>query len=167
MSKRQAFTLVELMIMLSASSVLMALAVGLVHRSMSASSLAKARANHQRALVRLADQFRNDIHQGDAVDQLNADRLTLRLANGRLVDYVVENRHCRRQESLGDDRRSLETFELLSGARVAFEQDDKPARVTLTVTREAAGHGAEPLVDAHVEAILGRRPKLHNPEATP
>ena len=57
MSKREAFTLVELTVTMSAGSAMMILAIGLLHQSMSLATVARQRADHQRHPIDLPASF--------------------------------------------------------------------------------------------------------------
>ncbi|MGV3485761.1 MAG: prepilin-type N-terminal cleavage/methylation domain-containing protein [Planctomycetaceae bacterium] len=157
MNRRHAFTLVELLLALAASSVLMGLAVGLVHRSMSANSLAKSRADHQQALVRLCDQFRMDIHQGSRSELPDSARLRLHLPEGTAIEYTINGSRCRREESLDTGRKRVETYSLHEHSQLAFAQLTDPDRVTLVVKRQSTTAREPAPVDAHVVAVVGRR----------
>lgn len=164
MNNRRGFTLVEILIALSASSVLMVLAIGLVHRSMSANSLARKRADHQRTLLRLTDRFRDDVHRGEEADLFDTTRLQLHLTGGRSVDYVLDGSDCRREEVLDGGGKLVETFKLLSGSQISFDEVENPDRIVMRATRAATGKGGQPLVDAHTEAVVGRMLWLQNPQ---
>lgn len=166
MNRRHAFTLVELIIALSASSVLMVLAIGLVHRSMSASSLAKGRADDQQTLVRLSNQFRKDVHASSAAELSDSNQLRLQRPQGHSIDYAIDGSRCQREESLENGRRHRETYRLNQDSQLAFSQLSDPERVTLVVTRQWRGRREPALVDAHVEAVVGGRLTLQSEQET-
>ena len=76
---RRGISLIELLAAMTAASVVMATAVGLVHRSFSLESRSRQVLGDERTAVRLARQFRADVHAAVGV----------RCAAGQAADTVI------------------------------------------------------------------------------
>lgn len=78
-TRRRGISLIELLAAMTAASVVMATAVGLVHRSFSLESRSRQVLGDERTAVRLARQFRADVHAAVGV----------RGAAGQAADAVI------------------------------------------------------------------------------
>src|SRR3972149_5845862 len=89
---RHAVSLIELMVVLSACTVILTMSAALVHRVMHAQSKTRAFFDIERSALRLSNQFRRDVHQATAA-LAGADNLgdgvflRLELPDNRSVDY--------------------------------------------------------------------------------
>lgn len=134
-NRRLAFTLTELMITLSLGSGMMLIAVSLVHRSMHLTSAARGRADEHRAIGRLVDSFRRDVHQAETASIEDSGRLLLSIPSVGDVVYEVQPAHCLRTLLAVDKPVHRESFTLQPGALIELEIDDTPTRVVLTIGR--------------------------------
>ena len=166
MKKRNAFTLIELTITMSAGSALMIMAIGLLHQSMSLASLARKRADHQRSVSRLSNQFRQDVHRASVFTILSSDSIELTLPDETKITYATNERGVLRTHPLGDTATGREAFELIDGSGVRFESLRNPDRAVLTMNHQPIGESA-PRVDRQIAAVVGRFVRLENGEASP
>ena len=167
MSKREAFTLVELTVTMSAGSAMMILAIGLLHQSMSLATVARQRADHQRASDRLAGEFRRDVHRAVRCTVDGQDTIELIMPDNDVVTYKAEDNHVTRQQPLDDGLSRREAFELNDSSIAKFKSVEQPARAVLTVIHRSRGGIVKPRVDRKVAAVLGRLTQHEQAEATP
>ena len=167
MSKREAFTLVELTVTMSAGSAMMILAIGLLHQSMSLATVARQRADHQRASDRLAGEFRRDVHRAVRCTVDAQDAIKLIMPDDNVVTYKTEVNHVTRQQALDDGRARREVYEFNDSSTAKFESLQQPSRAVLTVIHRSAGGRVKPRVDRKVAAVLGRLTRHEQAEATP
>ena len=67
------YTLVEMLVVIAMASTLFAVAIGMIHRTMTLESTGRERAAAHRTAMRLATQFRQDIHQASDTTLLQTD----------------------------------------------------------------------------------------------
>ncbi|NOZ40319.1 MAG: prepilin-type N-terminal cleavage/methylation domain-containing protein [Planctomycetes bacterium] len=156
----RAFTLVEMMVSISVGSVLMALALGMVHRTMRTESTANTNAKVERTAARLSRQFRHDIHQAESVSldnqQPDAALLRLMLTDQRPLTYRIENGGILREQQQSDERTQREFFGFPENFTLQFAQLSEPARITLTLEHDTQLVGIAPQIRLHVEAVVGQ-----------
>jgi hypothetical protein len=79
MKLRQGASLVELLLVLSSCTVILTMSAGLIHRMLHVQSRTRAFVDGERSALRLASQFRRDVHEATSAvadaDQLNAGEL--------------------------------------------------------------------------------------------
>jgi hypothetical protein len=90
---RRGISLIELLAAMTAASVVMATAVGLVHRSFSLESRSRQVLGDERTAVRLARQFRADVHAAVAVRCVAAPAADAVLVVIDASDGTVRYRH--------------------------------------------------------------------------
>lgn len=153
---RSAFTLIELSITMAAGGTLMLLAIGLVHQTMSLSSMGRRQADHQRTTTRLATQFRHDVHRAKQSTVESPSGLQLILAGDNRVSYRAQGNRLTRLQPLEDGTTRRDVFTLHEHSSVAFRALDEPSRVELTILRYAPLTDAQPRPDRGIQALLGR-----------
>ena len=96
MRNHRGYSLVELLVTMSVSTVLLGLATGVIHRTMRAESISQDRADLHRVALRLSTALRQDIHRASAALPLDADndqpKLELEIPGGSKILYSVEER---------------------------------------------------------------------------
>jgi len=124
---RRAVSLVELLLAMSACTVILTMSAALIHRVMHVQSRSREFQGVERSTMRLAQQFRHDVHNAkDAVVEANLGEgrfLRLQLAGEQVVEY-------RRSE--GAVLRIL----LEAGNARGREEFAFPANIELTVSRD-------------------------------
>lgn len=153
---RTGFTLIELTITMAAAGTLMALAIGLVHQTMSLSSKMRSHCDHHRATTRLASQFRSDVHRAQRCAIESPGSLELTLPGGVRISYRAEGNQLTRLQPLGDGTTRREAYALDEHSSASFESLDQPNRAVLTVVRRAEGSVGKQRLDRRVAALVGR-----------
>ena len=131
MRHRRGFTLTEQLLAMGAGSVLMMLAVSLVHRSMLIASEARSRCDNFHHCDRLADQFREDVHWATDVKLDGPSELQI-TRDDTSVTYRFDGSDGQRR--LGESE-SFESFKLDPETVVDFRIEAGPQRVTLQASR--------------------------------
>lgn len=166
---RRAFTLVELLVSMSVGSTLLVLAIGMVHRAMTLETTARGRAATHRTALRLADQFRRDIHHASAVSLPEGSngnapaQLRIELPNQEPTTYAATDRGVIRLQQLASEQTRREEFFFPAGYQIDFAELQSPRRAVLTVRRETGLTGYAPRVELHVEAVVGRLQQVAPP----
>ncbi len=172
MSGRRGISLVELMLTLSACTVILTMSAGLIHRAMHAQSKSRLFFDGQRSAVRLSDSFRRDVH--DANSAATGDEagggdvfLRLQLAGGQSVEYRQAAGRVERLWHVDGGLRAREAFVFSPQTRLTAEQES-PRLVSLSIVPPAdpGGPTDRPLAPYTVpdilraEAVLGRNASL-------
>lgn len=166
-SNRRAFTLVEMMVVISVGSVLMGLALGMVHRTMRAESTVRTHARVERTAARLSRQFRHDIHEAESVlldQQSDVPLLQLILPDQRPITYRIESSSLLRQQQHSDEQTHRELFSFPDNYSLQFAELSKPPRATLTLEHDTKLVGIDPKIKLHVEAVIGQFLRLSQTE---
>lgn len=159
MNPRRGFTIVELMIAMTASSVLLVVSVGLIHRAMTLHVTARQQDALQHAALRLSRQVRSDLRRAESAavagDEL---RLTFPASDSApQATYVASPELVVREQlhETGPPRR--EAFRFPRCAQIEFSELNTPERIGLTVWRNGPAEGTPPRVVLQLEATVGRR----------
>jgi hypothetical protein len=170
MKHRRAVSMVELLLVLSASTVLLTLTGMLLQRSMRIHMQSRARVNTERTVLRLSTQFRQDVHQARTAVTRDAsgkdELLRLELANGRAAIYSRSEGNVLRLESGGGKPVWREAFVLPASSTLTIDEKNEPPRLILTVSNvvssnatgdsmQLAGRSFIP-VSLHAVAVIGR-----------
>jgi hypothetical protein len=131
MNRRRAVSLIELLLAMSACTVILTMSATLIHRVLHVQSKSRAIFDGERAAMRLSDQFRHDVHAAAAAETNGASLgagviLRLQLEGGETVEY-------RRAEG------TVLRVVLDGDATQAREQFNFPADIDLTVRKESPG----------------------------
>jgi hypothetical protein len=165
--KRAGFTLIELTVTMGAGGTLMFLAIGLVHQTMSLSSIGRERCDHQRTTTRLASQFRRDVHRAQQYSVESPSSVQLVLPGDGVVSYQAEDNHLIRLQPLDDGTTRREVFRLEERSSVTLESLQDPTRAVLTIMHHPPATAAQPRLDRRVEALLGRLTAHQQGEPSP
>ncbi len=156
MMLRRGSTLVELMLSMSAGSVVMLLAISLVHQTMSVTEISKHRAEHNRTLDQLAQSFRSDVHLAAAAVGADANSLTLKYSDDSVTTYVVKDHAIHRQKTTGPHGNEFERFKMGETSTASFQIIPSPDRVLLLVRSETGVKDRPTKPDLVVESVVGR-----------
>jgi hypothetical protein len=156
---------VELLVVMSACSVILTMSASLIHRAMRTQSESRAFYDAQRSALRLARQFRDDVHHATTAS-LNRGELgenvvlRLQFAGERTAEYGHADSEVLRNLSRRGGAISREEFAFPSPIKLDVRQEDSPPRIVLTITaeRDAAAATRSKEVELHVEASFGRAP---------
>lgn len=140
--KRDGYSLIELMMVISVAAVLMMVNVGWMHQSMKFASSMTQRHRHHQNLTRLGWAFRDDVWQSESISVVDDNRLVLNWQNGTEASYTISDTSLvvEKQEQLAEGPRTKrEVFELASGSIIRWETAELPDWISLTVFRENKG----------------------------
>jgi hypothetical protein len=108
-------SLVELLVVMSAATVILTLSTGLIHRIMHAQTKARLLADVERTTLRLSNDVRRDVHQamqatGDKAQLGEGVFLRLQLADGSTLEYRREETTIQRVHLEGSRTIAREEF---------------------------------------------------------
>jgi hypothetical protein len=167
MTNRRAHTLIELCVTMTVGSALMVTTVGLLHQSLSLASTARGRADAQRTVDRLANDFRHDVHLASAVTNSDAEQIEFTRDDEAVVRYRADEQRIERTELSGDAivRRASYSFD--QAITIRFETVDAPRRVAIVLEPAAASEGPRRTPAHRITAVVGRRLALQLGELSP
>jgi prepilin-type N-terminal cleavage/methylation domain-containing protein len=185
MKRRLGFTLIEIVAALAVTSVLLAIAAGLLHALFRFQEGGQERLRQRVAMDRLARQFREDVHAASGLtaegvgspSRVGADASEpskplapdakktpdpfrgwrLQLAGSRTIEYRVESDALARSEREGDKPVWREGFPLPPGAKVEVKlrEDKGAAMASLRITAGGEPAGSGAPPVLLVEGVLG------------
>jgi hypothetical protein len=173
MIRRRGVSLVELITVISGCAILLSLCGVLMHRSMQTQAHTRYFFVVERTAMRLADQFRTDVHAALAAERRSEDAsddqvefLRLELPEGEAVVYRREGAGVVRLLSRDGEVVARERFPLASVGELLLEEEEAPLRLVLTIAadpddslpsldRPAAGIRESP-ISFQVAAVVGR-----------
>jgi len=171
MKPRRAASMIELLVITSACTVALTLTGVLLHRAMRIQMQSRAHVDAERTSLRLANQFRRDVHAARAAVTGNADEetnafLRLEFADGRTAEYSRVAGTVLRLESGSSKPMWREEFAFPAVNELMVEEESAPQRLSLTVIAkpiEQLTTNGKPFastlsvpVSIHVEAVVGR-----------
>jgi prepilin-type N-terminal cleavage/methylation domain-containing protein len=159
--KQRGFTLVEMVAVISVSSVLLMLATGVVHRAMRLDTAWREQADLARAMARLTHDVRRDAHQAQSV-VITQNPLVLRmvLAGSAKVNYQVAGERIIRERQIAGEQTEHEYYKKPADYRLEITTLASPERVELILTHDVKLVGVAPRAMLHVEAEVGRLLRL-------
>ena len=156
MNHRRAVSLIELLLAMSACTVILTMSATLIHRALHAQSKTHAIDDVERAALRLSAHFRRDVHEASTVetDSLPAGIvLRLQLPASQTVEYRRAQGTLLRVVANGDATQAREQFNFSDNIELTIHQDTR-SLITLSIT--------SPSPDA---SAMG--PREHLPRAAP
>jgi len=168
---RRGVSLVELLVVMSAATVILTLSTGLIHRIMHAQSKARVLADGERTTLRLGDRFRRDVHQAthvtvDKSQLADGSFLRLHLADGSTLEYRREATTIRRVQRDGSSTIAQDEFSFGEGFEVEVNGENGRVVVLSITSRRLRTNDAvdQPEritnaipVDLQVVAAIGQR----------
>jgi hypothetical protein len=137
MKRRRAASLLELMLIMSACTVLLTSTGVLLHRAMRIQMQSRSLVRAEASATRLAEQFRGDAHAARTVvtqNDRNDTNTFLRMDVGpRTVEYSHVAGAVRRLESGGGRPTWREDFTFPATSKLTIEQVNTPQRLVLTI----------------------------------
>jgi type II secretory pathway component PulJ len=137
MSKRPAVSLVELLVVLSFSTVILTTSAGLIHKAMRAQEATRNFVDSERTALRLAAQFRSDVHAASAaeVTKLKDDGRLLKLTMeaGGSVEYRRDNASVVRVDMEAGRPTWRDEFVFAAPLAVSIHSQDSPRSLTLSL----------------------------------
>jgi len=176
---RRGVSLVELLLTMSACTVILTMSAALIHRVMHTQSKMRAFHDPERSALRLSNAFRRDVHRALGAETNDAELqdnvfLRLQLPEGETIEYrQLQGKVTRVQAAIGKPIAN-EAFAFPPEIELVIRRES-PNRMCLTITPDlrvqAAGDGHSPSIahatPAHllVEATLNRNSRLSNAKA--
>ena len=152
MNRRNAASLVELLLAMSACTAILTMSAALIHRVLFVHSKAQAILGGERAALRLSEHFRRDLHAATAAEKAEASGLAeknqeavvlrLKLAGGQSIEYRRAEGTVLRVLLDGEAGRGREEFKFPGEIEVAI-RDEPEGVFTLTVTSPPSHSPAE------------------------
>ncbi len=128
---RSAFSLIEMLLAITFGSVVMTLAVGLVHSGLVNQAATKSRVEQSSRLNRFAEQFRSDVHMAREIKSSNGG-LTLVTWQGDSIQYSAPGSRLERERII-EVSRQVETIDLAQDQSVAFACSDDGKSCSLEI----------------------------------
>jgi hypothetical protein len=159
--RRRGWSLLELLVVISAATLLLTIAAGLVFQMLKVGGAERSRVVAANNMERLGRDLRADAHAASKVVDLSGGRLLLSLPEGRVVEYSVRGREILRTVRHGEKVHHREEYGLPSGAGPRFEslRDGTRPLIAIVLGADPARPGSrvEPgYRDYRIEAVLGR-----------
>jgi hypothetical protein len=176
MSVRRGVSLIELIVTLSACSAILTTSAVLIHRALHAQSKAHAFFDGERSARRLAQQFRRDAHNAQAMEtedssgeHVSQGKLLVRftMRDGESVEYRQSSGRVERTERLAEQVGARESYEFSVETRFSAAASS-PGVVSLSIepAKELSNEPAQPLAPyaaatvLSIEDALGRNARL-------
>ena len=164
---RRGVSLAELLLAMSACSVILTMSVGMIHRVMHTQSRTRSFFDGERAALRISRQFRQDVHSARSA-VTDADRLVpevllqLEMEDEQTIEYRRVNAGLQRVLLEKDEVHSREEYAVQVEMGASFRQESPPLVVLSIVPEKPAGQSGQSLarpvtkpVSLYVEARLG------------
>lgn len=168
MNRRRGISLIEMMIVIGASSMVLLAGVGLLHRLMRSERVAAESLVHATNHARLSAQFRDDVHAATAATargEPGADHI-LQLAAGDAaqITYSQQDRTLIRTETRQTQPTRHDQFHLPDDVRVRFAVSDaSPQKIAELTWERVQADSATKTATTHrrlnplrIEAIVGK-----------
>jgi prepilin-type N-terminal cleavage/methylation domain-containing protein len=159
MRHRRAFTLLELLIAVSVSTVFIGIAVALLQGLFQLGNAARREARSANVLGALARQFRADVHQATEAESGPKKSLSLRLPGGRTVVYEIKPREITRHEQGGSGPAREESYAINPQATAAIEVEKGPVKMVSLCIRSPGPAGGPAL---SIRAAMGRNHRFES-----
>jgi hypothetical protein len=171
MKTRHAVSLVELLVVMSACSIILTMSAGLIHRAMHNYAKTREFFDTERSALRLSAQFRRDVNRATAaeLDRANLDEgafLRLEMTEGDTVQYAHHHGGVLRVLLQSSTIMAREEFRISPAAELTLREEGSPSRLILSAITKAARTSTEVNAlpaDIHrlpvsfeVQACLGR-----------
>jgi hypothetical protein len=167
-ASRRGISILELLVIMSASTVVLTMTSLLIIRAMRVQMESRAHCDVERNALRLAEQFRRDAHDAKSAE-INEEAgegevfLRLQVLDGNQVEYSCTGGTVLRLASGSGKQVSREEFAFPAAIEISIRELKSPSRITLTITAiPLAAAGKPPVstllipVSFEVEAALDR-----------
>lgn len=132
--KHSGFTLIELMVVISVTSVLIVMTAAWLNETMKFSARVRGLERHHRQLTRLATKFRFDVRHGESIAVQDRTRLVISYPGGREIVYAIFGNSVQLEELVGN-RTRREKYTLARNSMVDWDVSQLPDSIGLVVTR--------------------------------
>jgi type II secretory pathway component PulJ len=156
MKRRRGSTLIELIMSLGAGSMVMLLAIKVVHQSFVASSINKENTEYGQTLNRLARQYRSDMRSSLQVSWSDEKHLTLEMPEETLHTYRFEEGYIQRETTKAGVILQNERFRLSENSIAHMQCDNQGQSCSLFVAKRIGDEKEAKRIELHVVAKPGR-----------
>jgi prepilin-type N-terminal cleavage/methylation domain-containing protein len=160
---RRGVSLIETMVAVSVSATILLVAIGWIHQSFKLAKTVKQKQQHHQQLIRLGDQFRQDVRLCQQVSRDAEGRWVLRNPERGDVVYEVDKATVSRTYlSTVAEKTHRENYSLISGSDIRWDDTELPQWITLTIRRSPGvversdSKAADAPVDLRVRVAVGR-----------
>ncbi len=178
MNRRRGISLIEMIVVIGASSIILMIGAGMLHTLMRTERVTAESLVHATNHARLAEQFRDDIHAATTANIQGEpgadDTLQITTPHAAEISYTQQGRLLVRQETAATQPPRLEQFRLPEDVRIRFSIDDsgpqKIADLSWIFSEDDTTTNADratrpPLNPLKIEAVVGKDHRFQ--EATP
>lgn len=131
---KSGFTLIELMVVLTVTSVFLLLAISWISETMNFSSRMKTHQRQHSQLTRLGWNLRTDVRMSQSMTIEDDTRLVLIRRNGQRVVYTISGATLEVEKSTGSQTHR-DRFPLASNSRARWDTSGMPESIGLIVSR--------------------------------
>ena len=131
--------MLECMVAISATSILMLLAISWMHKTMYCASQIKQRQRHHQSLTRLDTQLRNEVRLCSGMSIVDDSQLELTRADGTKLKYTIGEHAIafeRKMSQNDPEKIARERFELSPESVATWDISEMPEWISLVVTRQ-------------------------------
>ena len=163
-SRRRGYALIEVLVVISIVSVMLALCAGMIHLLMKLDRAGRTATEVSTDLARLAHDFRLDAHAAAPVAPPDRpmERLALSVAGGKTVEYLVRPGDILRTVREGDKVRHYDLYRRppRASVRIDVTREGSLSFATLILDRPPDGRDDSLYHDYRIEAELGKDHRL-------
>ena len=155
--RRPGTTLIEILATLTILSLLLGLCGGMIHLLLKLDRSGRTTSDEAADLVRLARDFRADVHAATTPKSDKPDRLDLAVGVGRTIEYQARPADILRTVREGDKIRHRETYRrpARSSVRFTLTADGSPPLAAVVIDRPLNGTDGSLYHDLRIEAAVG------------
>jgi type II secretory pathway pseudopilin PulG len=133
---RRGISLIETMVAVSVSATILLVGIGWIHQSFKLAKTVKQKQQHHHQLMRLGDQFRQDVRLCEQVSRDDDGRLVLRSDDhGDVVYEIDKNTISRAYLSTATEKTHRENYPLIAGSDISWDDSELPQWITLMIRR--------------------------------
>ena len=141
---RTGFTMLEMLTVLTAFSLLMVISASWLHYSISFASVTKKRQRYHQNLKRLATELRGDIRQCQQMSLVNPYELKLVVDKKQTTSYKIDGMNVDLVRTDGEVITSRDRFDLGPQSVVRWDKSEMPEWISLLVERCPPGSKKSP-----------------------
>ncbi len=151
--RRSGYALIEVLVLISLVTVMLGLCAGIIHLLLKLDRGGRASSELAADLSRLATDFRVDAHAAVSIE-----KMTLKLPDGRTVEYLVRPGDIVRTLRQGDKVKHYDLYRRPTNADVRIEssRDGATTFASLVIDRPLDGKEDSLYRDFRIEAELGQ-----------
>lgn len=155
---RKGTSLAELIVSMGAGSMLLLLAIGIVHQCFHSSSESRERSEHSNCVMRFSERFRLDSHAMSKVVAHDTSSITFGHdgdAGTETVRYVAKDNVLTREGTASDSPVHHEMFRFARGSKIQFGFDAESDQVKFVLLVGSAIGSADDKVELEVVSRVG------------